>query len=117
MNAEPDQSFETTIRIDGLDMEPPQKKWFYVSLVFKDSGRFQGAVIVESEDPIQAIAAAYAVCFHDLMDPFIAKRAIEIPAEKLPGEEYRNRLLAREEIEEIWPGIKDLRLVIEDANG
>jgi hypothetical protein len=113
MNAEPDQSFETTVRIDGLDVEPPQKKWFYVSLVFKDSGKFQGAVIVESENPIQAIGAAYTACFAELMEPFLARTSLEIPDEKLPGEEYRNRLLTREEVEEIWPGVK----MAEDANG
>ncbi len=31
---------------------------------------------------------------------------VEIPGDKLPPEQYRNRLLTREEVEAIWPEVK-----------
>jgi hypothetical protein len=37
----------------------------------------------------------------------LCELAIEIPGDKLPPDKYRNRLLTREEVEAIWPQVKE----------
>jgi hypothetical protein len=99
------QSFENRIRTSGFDVPVPAKKWFYISFINKPEGKFQGAALVEAEHWGKAIDAVFEL----KLKPKDAKceLTIEIPGDKVPPEEYRNRLLSREEIEAIWPQVKE----------
>lgn len=78
----------------------PVKKWHYVSWRTKD-GQFLAAVVVEAENRIAAAKLADDLCEMSYEDVQLGNWD-EIPEKDLPPEEYRNRKLAREEVEKLW---------------
>ena len=95
--------FEQEVRTKGFD-EPPPLFWFYVSFVGEDDGGFMGAALVEAP----GWNKSFSVAGKRMLMPAGAKfgHYVEIPKDKLPAAEYRNRILSRGEIEALWPGVR-----------
>ena len=106
--------FEREIRssLAGQPQEP--LFWFYVSFVSKGpdgtwsgsgGGDFMGAAVVQATHRAKVVDRLFEP---PKLIPEGAKigTSIEIPKDKLPAEQFRNRLLTRTEVETLWPGVK-----------
>ena len=94
--------FEHEVR-SSLAGKPEPLFWYYISFANEASGAFLGAVVVEGPNDVKA-------ALHEAF-PLMPKGGklttrIEIPKDKLPAEQFRNRLLTRAEVETLWPGVK-----------
>jgi hypothetical protein len=89
--------FEQEIRSKGFDQKPEPKLWFYISFVDK-GGAFMAAAVVQGENRVEAVFSTKGI-------PEGARLGtdIVIPGDKLPAEQFRNRLLTRPEVETLWP--------------
>jgi hypothetical protein len=83
---------------DALATEVEPLKWFFVSFRDKASGVFTGALIVQAPRWMKAIDASFP--FIEGLNYKIGETS-EIPETQLPAEQYRNRVLNREEVEQI----------------
>ena len=87
--------------VKALAPAPPTLEWFFVSLRDKATGEFAGASIGSTLSGSywhSLPSDAHAVLHDDRIK--IGERVI-VPLEQLPDEQYRNRLLNREEVTEI----------------
>lgn len=87
-----------------------EKFWWYIAFeternVAKKGGPifFMGAAIVEAPTLFDAISEAYRGIAPK--DSSTRNRPVQIPDDKLPPAEYRNRLLTKEEVQQIWPEV------------
>ncbi len=73
-------------------------KWYYLS--FAGDEGFRGACVVQADDFISAVQETH----RRKINPGGQVMGDEFPAcETLPSEDYRNRLLSRNDILKIWP--------------
>lgn len=72
-------------------------RWVFLS--FADETKFLGGVIVEALGVTHAIAQTKAGGYN----PGGSVACFDIPEGALPPDEYRNRLLTREECKTLWP--------------
>jgi hypothetical protein len=106
--------FGQEIRSKGFDaVEQEPLFWFYVSFVSKPpdgkiwstgGGAFMGATVVQAKHHGYVIG----IVLDRKLKPENSKvgETIEIPADKLPAEEHRYKLLTREQVETLWPGVR-----------
>ena len=88
-----------------------EKFWWYLAFEthrekVEESGGsvlFMGAAILEGATWGDVISTA----FHKIAPDGSTTRGqpVKIPADKLPGAKYRNRLLSKTEVAEIWPDL------------
>jgi len=84
---------------ESVKKKPPREKnWFYVSERLPD-GSFAGAVIIEAQNCTQAAIRGLELLE---MDDAELGTYLEIPADKVPAQQYRDRILTKEEVEELW---------------
>jgi hypothetical protein len=69
---------------------------------------FLGAAIVESISQFDAVRDVHRLRIAPERAE-VRNEPVEIPANKLPPEKYRNRLLTREEVLSLWPEVKQKR--------
>lgn len=104
--------FEQEIRKSLAGRKEPLV-WVYVTFVSKGpdnswsgsgGGDFMGAVLVEAPNRVGVVD----VLFNRHLIPEGAKvgTTIDVPADKVPAEKFRDRLLTRDEVMELWPGVK-----------
>lgn len=86
----------------SLKDKPKEKSWFYISYRDEETDtHFTGAVIVQAESNNMFEA-------WDVGKPYkpanskLGEYAM-IPEKDVPAEQYRNRLLTREEVLNLWP--------------
>ena len=105
--------FEQEIRSSLAGKPPEPLVWVYCTFVTKGpggswsspgGGEFMGAAVVEAPSRFKVVD----VVFDRELIPKGTKvgMSIDVPADKLPSEQFRNRLLSRQEVEEMWPGVK-----------
>jgi hypothetical protein len=82
------------------EMNEP-KKWIYLS--FADEN-FNGAVVIKAHGIGTAVREAHRLG----INPGGQVLGVEIPDERLPSEQFRNRLLSKEDILKMWPDSKHL---------
>lgn len=70
--------------------------WWYLS--YADE-KFNGAVVIQAHGPTEA---AYLSNYRKI-NPGGEILILSIPEDAIPPEEYRNRLLTKEEVMAIWP--------------
>jgi hypothetical protein len=99
-----DVPFEQTISKAIADEIIPPSFWFLVPFIKTETGKFQAAVIVEGKNWGDAVKAALHMRLED--DENIGRNYFQLPADRVPAEQYRNRILTREEVETIWPESK-----------
>ena len=74
--------------------------WYYLSCA--KPKQFMGAIIVQGTSTLDAVMNAAAL---KQAPPEGAEvLGYRIPAQQLPAEKYRNRLLSLEEVKKMWPG-------------
>jgi len=71
-------------------------RWWYLS--YADEHNFRGGIIVEARGFATAVSYANRL----MISPGGEVQGIEVPADQLPGESYRYRLLTLEELGEFW---------------
>lgn len=77
--------------------------WVYIS--FADDGGFRGGVIIQSPDhPGLACTEAH----RRKINPGGQAMVLGIPDGKVPEEKWRNRLLTKAQVMEMWPDSKRL---------
>jgi hypothetical protein len=88
-----------------------EKFWWYLAFetdrdVAKKGGPvvFMGAAILEAPTLFEAIREAYKRRITP-QDSETRNQPVRIPEGKLPGPQYRNRLLTKDEVEQIWPEV------------
>jgi hypothetical protein len=82
----------------------PPLHWYLVAYLDKETGQFLAAVIVQGRSWDQAVKVAIDIrCEKAEKMGKIVEIPAEIPADRLPAEQYRNRILTRSEIDTIWP--------------
>jgi hypothetical protein len=86
------------------------KFWWYIAFetdknVAKKGGPilFMGAAIVEAPTMFDAISEAFRGIAP--RDSSTRNQPVQIPDDKLPAAEYRNRLLTKEEVQQIFPEV------------
>lgn len=90
------QEFQQRInKLLAEDAKNPLRWWF---LSYAGEDGFHGGVIIQAHGRTEA---AY-LCRHRGLSPGGQVLILEVPEEELPGEESRNRLLTRPELEAIW---------------
>ncbi len=90
--------------------------WYYVSFVTKGpggswsskgGGDFMGAVVVEATTRARvADVTAFDLGVDSRGDAADRHEHRAFPKDKLPAEEFRNKLLTRSQVETLWPGVK-----------
>ena len=100
-----DTTFEDAVRAGTADLPKEPLHWFYLTFVLKSDGVFQVGVFVEAENFNKAVDVIF--------DKHLIKHGdekigfyIQVPNEKVPSVEYRNRRLTRSDIETVWPWTK-----------
>lgn len=88
-------------KILGKELTEPLR-WHYLS--FADE-KFNGAVILQCHGVTDGVMQTHALG----INPGGQVMAVPMPDEVLPAEQYRNRLLTKEDILEIWPDAKTIR--------
>ena len=107
-----DEQFKNRItEVLKEELEEPEH-WMYLS--FADT-KFNGGVIIKAH----GITDALMKCNLLQINPHGEVMPFHFPDDfLLPDEKYRNRILTKEDILEIWPDAKSLReLEEEEANG
>jgi hypothetical protein len=89
-----------------------EKFWWYIAFeteknVAKKGGPivFMGAAIIEAPTKYDTVSEAYRRGIAPEKSS-IRNQPLQIPEDKLPPEEYRNRLLTLEEVQTMWPETK-----------
>jgi hypothetical protein len=120
MNNEND--FATKLKATFQDREV-ERSWYYLAFESRRNEasrsshvRFEGAIIVQAIDEHSVVDVLFDLS--DFRTSFEASRlqflmrigvlrggAIRIPDDKLPLEQYRNRVLTKEEVQKIWSEI------------
>jgi hypothetical protein len=90
------------------EMNEPEK-WLYLS--FADE-KFNGGVVIKAHGMMDAVTKTHALG----INPGGQVISIEVPDEHLPDEKFRNRLLSKEDVLEMWPDSKHLREIWEEEN-
>jgi hypothetical protein len=74
--------------------------WYYLSCA--KHKQFMGVILVQGTSTLDAVMNAAAL----KQAPPAGAQVLgyRFPAQQLPPEKYRNRLLSREEVEKCWPG-------------
>lgn len=86
---------------EALKPDPPKNLWFLVNFRVEATGEFACAVLTCATNSVAAVMDIYKLL--KATDEGIAySGSIEVPANKLPDESYRNRKLSREEVELLW---------------
>jgi hypothetical protein len=70
--------------------------WFYLSFAGEEG--FRGGCIVAGKGEISALQRSHKL----RINPGGQVLFIKVPNDKLPPHQYRDRLLSREQLEEIW---------------
>ena len=85
------------------------KFWWYIAFetdrdIAKKGGpiAFMGATILEAPTMFEAVREAYKRQIVP-QDSETRREPVQIPDDKVPAAEYRNRLLTKEEVQQIWP--------------
>jgi hypothetical protein len=88
-----------------------EKFWWYIAFeteknVAKKGGPivFMGAAIIEAPTLFDAISEVYRRGIAP-GDSSTRNQPVQIPEGNLPAAEYRNRLLRKEEVQQIWPEV------------
>ena len=88
-----------------------EKFWWYIAFeteknVVKKGGPivFMGAAIVEAPTFFDAVSEAYRKRIAP-ENSSTRSQPVQIPDDRLPLADYRNRLLTKEEVQQIWPEI------------
>ena len=79
------------------------KRWWWLSFAFETgppSERFRGVVLVRARDAIEAIRISHALS----INPGGQVIAFEMDADFKPPDRFRNRLLRRDDIEDLQGG-------------
>jgi hypothetical protein len=88
-----------------------EKFWWYVAFetdknVAQKGGPivFMGAAIVEAPTLYDTVREAYSKGIAPEKSS-IRNQPVQIPEDKLPSAEHRNRLLTKEEVQQMWPDL------------
>lgn len=92
----PDEFAARVAKVLTEEMADPEQ-WHYLSFATDEDG-FRGAAVVLAHGITDAVTKANAL----KINPGGEVLCMSIPEEKIPAEEFRNRLLAKEEIEAMW---------------
>ena len=101
------EAFERKARERGLNKPQVPLHWFFVSYVDRAIGVFVGACFIQEEMWMKASDAAFKR--HVLptgIENATLEDVVQVPDNKLPAPEYRDRLLTLEEVRQIWPWVK-----------
>lgn len=85
-------------------------QWFYLSFADEE---FRGAAIMQAHGFMSAVARLTMLG----QNPGGECVGAPLPDTELPAENFRNRLLTKEEVKTIWPDAKSLREHEEEENG
>jgi len=77
-------------------------QWMYLSFADESLKRFNGAVVVKAYGILDAVS----ICHSLGISPGGQVVGGPLPDELLPGPDYRNRLLSKEDVSAIWPDAK-----------
>lgn len=77
-------------------------QWYYGS--FATEKDFLGAVVMQAHGPVTLALGAHRLG----INPGGQLLALSLPNEELPGKKWRNRLLSREQVQQIWLDAKPL---------
>ena len=89
---------DNVLRGLGKELEQnPRKIWMFLS--FADNDGFKGGAIVKAHGIIDASLTTHRM----KINPGGQMACNPIPDRELPPEEYRNRLLTKKDLDEIWP--------------
>jgi hypothetical protein len=81
------------------ELKEPER-WWYLS--FADPGKFNGAIIIQAHGMTDALTKINWLG----INPGGQVQAIPFrPEVAIPEEKWRNRLLTREELDQIWPDV------------
>jgi hypothetical protein len=94
------KSFSQLLNEAIADKILPPFGWYLVPSYNKSTGQFVAAVIVQGREWSNAVQAALKLRCNEGEE---LGRTVEIPADRVPAEQYRNRSLTREEVETILP--------------
>jgi hypothetical protein len=84
-------------------MKGNEKPWVFCS--YADEIKFRGGIFIQADGAIDAALAVYRLG----ISPGGQMIACSYPEDKLPDEQYRNRILSKADLESLWPGeIKSL---------
>jgi hypothetical protein len=89
-----DQFFNRVAEVLSEELSEPEQ-WYYLS--FADS-EFHGAVVVKAHGITDALFVVNAL----RINPGGEVLCVLLPGDKIPAEEFRNRLLNKKEIEAMW---------------
>jgi hypothetical protein len=97
--------------VEALEAEYTEPlRWFYCSFAGE---HFNGAVIIQAHGVADCSLRAH----RKKINPGGELAAWEVTQERLPPEKYRNRLLTKAEILELWPDAKSIREHEESRRG
>jgi hypothetical protein len=99
-----EKSFDQLVSEATANKTLPPLLWFLMPYTVKETGQFTCAVIVQGRAWDDAVKAALHLRIED-RETF--GKITEIPADRVPAEQYRNRVLTLEEIRTIWPTQKE----------
>lgn len=88
------QFFSRVAEVLSTELSEPEQ-WHYLS--FADA-EFRGGVVVKAHGITDAIFVVNALGINPGGEVF----CVPIPGDKIPAEEFRNRLLGKAEIEAMW---------------
>jgi hypothetical protein len=96
------ETFERKARERGLNKPLEPLFWFLVTYIQKTTGEFAGAVFLRAESEGKAIEVAFSRITLSGLDwgELTWEDAAKVPDDKLPGLQYRDRLLTLAEIRE-----------------
>ena len=84
------------------ELQEPER-WFYLSFAAE---KFNGAVIIQAHGITDATMKCNLLGINPGGEVFCIAFPPEIP---VPGQQYRNRLLSKTDVQEIWPDAKSIR--------
>jgi hypothetical protein len=84
----------------SLKSEQPLGDWYYVAYRNKADGEFCGAAVVQATNYTSATQTALKLI--GTWETTSLAEYVEVPKDKLPAAEYRNRKLTKEEVEKLW---------------
>ena len=96
-----DQAFASRVAVLLAEETSQPERWWYLS--FADSG-FRGAFVVKAQGATTALLAVNAPG----ENPGGEVLCWPIPDEEIPGEQFRNRRLTKEEVVKAWGEAKSL---------
>ena len=97
-------------RIAGVLKEELQQPEIWLYLSFADDVGFRGGVVIKAHGLTDAVIK----CNWLQINPHGEIQGIELPESHIPPERYRNRLLTKEEIKEMWPDAKSIKEMEEE---